>query len=332
MYNVNMGGMLRKGTCVWCVALLLWMVSLSALCGQGVRIGAYNVESLYDTVRNALYDDADYTPWGALHWNTERYNTKLTHLARVIDDLGADILALEEVENETVVHDLVATLHSDYNYIHRTTADRRGMDQALLYRGAVFFPFQIEQRSGSDLLREVLMVRGLLRCDTVTLLVCHLPSQMNDVSMRLRAIGSLRRMVDSLAWRHPTESLIVMGDFNTPPTDRAMRVMAIGPWRESAAHGSELFVSPFLAMSRRGYGSLNYRDRRQLFDYILLNTHASGGAWCGSSRYGIFVRDYMLHPVGRWHGYPIRTFTEGRYTEGYSDHLPVFWDLERATH
>ena len=27
-------------------------------------------------------------------------------------------------------------------------------------------------------------------------------------------------------------------------------------------------------------------------------------------------------------GYPIRTFQAGRYTGGYSDHLPVFLDFE----
>ena len=40
------------------------------------------------------------------------------------------------------------------------------------------------------------------------------------------------------------------------------------------------------------------------------------------------VRDYLIHRSGPWKGYPIRTFQAGRYTGGYSDHLPVFLDFE----
>jgi hypothetical protein len=35
-------------------------------------------------------------------------------------------------------------------------------------------------------------------------------------------------------------------------------------------------------------------------------------------------------PSGK-RGYPLRTFTSGRYTAGYSDHLPVYVVLSRPT-
>lgn len=58
---------------------------------------------------------------------------------RVIDELDADLLLLTEIENESVLRDLMLATSSDYNYIHRHTSDRRGMDIALLYRGSLIF-------------------------------------------------------------------------------------------------------------------------------------------------------------------------------------------------
>ena len=123
--------------------LLIWMLcplaSLHAA-GPGIRIACYNAESLHDTIPDRLIDDGDYTPRGARQWNGERYRLKIGHIARVIDELDADLLLLTEIENESVLRDLMLATSSDYNYIHRHTSDRRGMDIALLYRGSLFFP------------------------------------------------------------------------------------------------------------------------------------------------------------------------------------------------
>ena len=148
--------------------LLIWMLcplaSLHAA-GPGIRIACYNAESLHDTIPDRLIDDGDYTPRGARQWNGERYRLKIGHIARVIDELDADLLLLTEIENESVLRDLMLATSSDYNYIHRHTSDRRGMDIALLYRGSLFFPGRVRQIAGPGLPRELLVVDGRRTAD-----------------------------------------------------------------------------------------------------------------------------------------------------------------------
>ena len=297
-----------------------------------IRIACYNVESLFDTVPDPSAGDAEFTPHSPRRWNTERYRMKINHISRVIDDLDADLLALAEVENEAVVHDLMYAMRSDYNYIHRNSGDPRGMDVVLLYRGSRFFPTRVRQVFGRGLTRSLLTVDGELLGESVTLILCHLPSQMNAARYRAEAFRSLRRTVDSLLTGSPQRKLVVLGDFNAEPDARESRkILHVRPetaLRNAPADPSALYT-PFVGLRRQGYGTLVYRDRRQLFDYILVSgAFASGNGLRYGGRCGIFVRDYLIHRSGPWKGYPIRTFQAGRYTGGYSDHLPVFLDFE----
>lgn len=327
-----------------------------------IRIACYNVESLCDTIADPVSGNAEFTPGGPKRWDTERYRQKIARIARVIDDLGADLLALEEVENEAVVRDLMYAMRSDYNYIHRESGDPRGMDVVLLYRGSRFFPSHIRRIFGKGFTRALLAVDGELLGEPVTIVACHLPSQMNAAKYRAEAYRSLRRTVDSLMIRTPQRKLIVLGDFNTEPDAPELRRIlkiippATGTNRSAGARNTNnrtarpaknreknttrniakgpaagpALYTPFIDLRRRGYGTLAYRDRRQLFDYILFSSgFAAGPGLRYGGHGGIFVRDYLIHRSGALAGYPIRTFRNGRYEGGYSDHLPVFLDFER---
>lgn len=167
-------------------------------------------------------NDSDFTPSGRYRWDAERYRTKLSRIARTIDDAGFDIVALAEVESERAVRDLTATLADDYNFIHRTTSDRRGIDIALLYKGDKFFPSEVSQiPSGTS--REFLFVRGDLIGHETGLLVCHLPSKFNDKSYRTGAAVRLAAVADSLLCKAGCERLLIMGDFNGELHEPAFR-------------------------------------------------------------------------------------------------------------
>ncbi len=301
-----------------------------------VRIAFYNAESLYDTVSPPGSADGAWTPQGERQWDTERYRTKIEHIARVIDDLDADLIAVAEVENENVVRDLMFAMRSDYNYIHRNSRDRRGMDIVLFYKGSLFYPRRARLHAGPGLPREPLVVEGELDGTPLTLMACHLPSLLNRAADRRRALVSLRAAADSIREARPEHALIVLGDFNAAPdSPDPVRILSISPCppegRRRPPEKTDTLLSPFFALSRRGYGSYVYRDRRCLYDHILLSPHlvtdSSKLRYEGSC--GIFVRDYMVHREGRPAGYPLRTFRGRTYLGGYSDHLPVFVDLEK---
>ena len=293
------------------------------------KVAFYNVETFFDTIRNPLTDDADFTPTGAKRWTGVRYHVKLDNIARVIDEMDADILGVAEVENENVVRDLLLTMKSNYNYIHYNTSDRRGMDVALLYRGDKFFPDGSRQIYAKGLGREFLVVWGELAGERVYIVVCHMPSQFNKAETRKRAFDLLRNVVERFLADDPAARVIVMGDFNDVPESGNMRYVlktAAGMSRD----GAPLLFNPFYEMSKAGYGSYVYRDRHRMYDNILLSQGLTGGnVLIYNGVCGVFVRSYMMEHFGPMRGYPFRTFAGRTYKAGFSDHLPVYIYLEK---
>ena len=74
----------------------------------------YNFENFYDTINNTTIDDEEFLPTGAKHYSSSIYNKKVSNLATVVQKIGADInndgpaiLGAVEIENDTVLQDLI---------------------------------------------------------------------------------------------------------------------------------------------------------------------------------------------------------------------------------
>lgn len=296
---------------------------------QQATFAFYNTENLADTVPNPTADDADFTPTGRFRWDTEKYRTKIANIARVIDDLDADIIGLCEVENEEVLRDLMYAAKSSYNYIHRDTRDMRGMDAALLYKGGTFFPTKVWQAGGRGVPREFLVVEGELHGVRVTVVVCHMPSMGNSTSYRNNAAKRLGEFKNELIAADPESVIVLMGDFNASPDSYiAKRLIGISPATQSGGFPPHHFATPFTEPVKKGYGTYVYRDKRMVYDFIAVSPNAlDGGGLRFTSDYGIFAREYLFQSKGIRAGYPLRSFESSRYTGGYSDHLPVFLTL-----
>ena len=293
---------------------------------EAVTVGFYNVENLYDTIPSPFYDDSDYTPRGRNRWDSERYRTKRDNLCRVADAMALDILGLAEVENEAVVRDIVAGAATDYCYIHRTSGDSRGMDLALLYKGDRFIPRSVRQLE-SGFSRQFLYVCGELCGRRVDIILCHLPSRLNDEALRGRVIAKLHAAVDSLVRNDPRACPVVMGDFNAEPRERIMR-NRFGTGRRGP--GGALLFSAMEEARRAGRGSYLYRGRWYMYDNIFLSWRLAAGPEFRSRGGEVFVREWMIASgkEAAAGGTPLRSFRAERYEGGFSDHLPVFCVLE----
>jgi endonuclease/exonuclease/phosphatase family metal-dependent hydrolase len=307
--------------------ILILFVTSTTLFGQKrVSVGFWNVENLYDTIPSLFYDDSAYTPNGTNKWNTERYKTKLKNLSLVLDDMSADVVGLAEVESEVAVRDLVVTLHTDYNYIHRTSGDSRGMDVVLLYKGDKFFPEKVEL-AGSGMRRQFLVVTGELLGEQVTVVVCHLASNLNDYSFRLRSFEALRDLLEKLLKDNPAANILVIGDMNATPGERVVR-KTLGSVRSPY----DFVYSPHWEHYKAGKGSYNYRSRWYLYDWMLVSPALARGRGLVATDAGIFAKEWMTTSTDRGilsPRKPLRTFTSGDYTGGYSDHLPVWVYLRK---
>ena len=103
-----------------------------------------NCENLFDCRHDSLKNDTEFLPDGAYHWTRTRYWQKLDRIGQAILSCGVkeqtwqlpDMVALCEVENDSVLHDLTRRSllrNARYDYVMTNSPDERGIDVALMY-------------------------------------------------------------------------------------------------------------------------------------------------------------------------------------------------------
>ncbi len=318
----------------------------------GVCIGFYNVENLFDTINDPAIRDNDFTPEGSNRWNTERYFEKLENLAEVIQRLGQNltpdgpaVLGLAEVENKTVLEDLAQQekiRDRNYQIVHITSPDPRGMDVAYLYNPTYFeyisykaYPTIVEGRPDFRT-RHQLLLTGNLLGERMHFIVAHWPSRVGGEArsrpLRIVAADIARHIIDSIQEAEPGAKVFLMGDFNDNPNDISIRKHLRSRGDKEGLSEEELF-NPFEDFYRRGIGTNAWRDAWSLFDQILLTPSLLGDDFSELTylRAEVFNRPFLRQPSGRFQGYPFRSFGGGVYLGGYSDHFPVVVFLIRET-
>lgn len=97
-----------------------------------LRVAQMNLWNLYDTINDPKTDDDDYTP------TPEQYAIKLQKIANAIVELGTpDLISLNEIENDTVVQDLInspALKGAGYKFVTSGLNDGRGIRVGVIYR------------------------------------------------------------------------------------------------------------------------------------------------------------------------------------------------------
>lgn len=316
-------------------------------------IGFYNTENFFDTKDNPDKDDDEFTPDGKNHYTERVYGQKLHNIARVIDQLGTDddpygavFIGLAEVENKTVLSDLLAQpelSNRNYRYIIFDGPDPRGINTALLYDYKRFHllhaqPLHVsikDVEGNENATRDILFVSGVLGIDTVHVLVNHWPSRREGAdeseNKRMAVAQVDRRVADSLLNRNASSKIIVMGDLNDDPDDASVVNGLETVADKSAAVNGNLF-NPWFNIYRSGSGTLLFSHHWDLFDQIIISSGLikSSKGHLRFSKASIFERDFLITQYGRFRGYPHRSFAGSHWINGYSDHLPITLSFEKA--
>lgn len=307
-------------------------------------VGFYNIENLYDTIDSPDTDDSEFLPTGSKQWNGERYWRKLDRNARVIAEMGKDlhpqgmaILGLCEVENRTVVEDLVKTTalkDRNYQVVHEDSPDRRGVDVALIHNPELFKvynhrSYRLAMADTSFRTRNQLLVSGVLEGDTTHVIVCHWPSRRGGEKRsepnRKAAAELARHIIDSLLAINSNARIMLMGDLNDDPVNVSVARFARATGDKAKAVDG-VFFNPMYEPYQKGIGTLAWRDSWNLFDQILLSPALVSGVGGDYKYYGvrIFNEGYLRQTDGNFAGYPFRTYVGDNYQDGFSDHFPVF--------
>ncbi|MEI6348411.1 MAG: endonuclease/exonuclease/phosphatase family protein [Bacteroidota bacterium] len=318
---------------------------------NSIRIGFYNMENMYDTENDSLKSDDDFTPDGANRWSKSRYWKKINNMARVISTIGGwdapDIMGMCEVENLKVVKNLIFSeplKKTKYRIIHYDSPDNRGIDVALIYRYDRFrvinsrpieltFPGEPESKT-----RDILYVTGKIvgSNDTLHILVNHWPSRYGGyaatIEKRNRAADVVRQTVDSIRQANSGANVLIMGDLNDYPTDiSVVEHLKAKPSIENTTE-SDLINLMYTYQQAGKIGSHKYQEKWGVLDQIIVSQpllKRKTGLRVAKEGAVIYRADFLLVPDETYLGVKTnRTFIGSRYNGGYSDHLPVFVDLE----
>ena len=310
-------------------------------------IAFYNLENFYDTIHNPMINDEDFTPSGIKHYTKEIYNDKVNNLATVISKIGTEIseagpaiLGVAEIENDTVLTDLIhhpLINHRHYQLIHFNSKDPRGIDVGFLYNPKFFAPEKAEPlfvkipgySKQAFYTRDILYVKGWLAGERIHIYVNHWPSRRGgeERSSPAREAAALvcKNHIQSILQNEPEAKIIVMGDLNDDPDSPSITQTLEAKPSIATTKPGQLF-NPWYQSYQNGIGTLANRDSWGLFDQILISY-----AWLKKSQEGffyqeqhIFSQNFMKENTGRYKNYPMRTWDGNTYRGGYSDHFPTY--------
>lgn len=311
-------------------------------------IAFYNVENLFDPVDDPNKLD-ERSPIMEMNFDRENiYKKKVKNMARVISEIGTDIskntpaiIGLAEVENRQVIDDLAndeALVQKDYGIVHFDSPDARGIDVALMYRKDVFTPVSKskhelkiydDQTRKRIYTRDQLLVSGKLEGELIHVIVNHWPSRRGGEARsrpkRVAAAKLNKRIIDSLQAINPYAKIFTMGDLNDDPTNASVKKVLKAKKDKEDVELKGIY-NPMESFFKKGLGSNAYRDAWSLFDQILITKPLLEKDYSSFRFYkaGIFNAHYLTNKKGRYKGYPLRSFADGGFTNGFSDHFPVY--------
>ena len=304
------------------------------------KVMFYNVENYFDTKDDPDKNDNDFLPEGKKHWTYNKMEEKRNSIAKVITAVGEGtpvaIVGMCEVENDYVLTSLVKyspLKNYGYKFIHYESADKRGIDTALLYDPEQFIPISSKplrkEFKDGKLTRDVLYVSGKTSFgDTLHVFVCHAPSRIGGKNKsehyRVAVMSMVREHTDSIMSINPNANIIIMGDFNDSPIDKSISI-ALGAKPLAEPYETKSLYNMFHQfMSNPFFGTHKYQSEWSILDQIIVSGNLLNSGRLHQENAYIFRAEFLLEEDKKNMSVrPKRTYNGLKYQGGYSDHLPV---------
>lgn len=296
----------------------------------------YNVENLFDTINDPKTIDEEFLPESKLNWNNNTFQKKLNNTAKVISKIdsinGIVIIGLAEIENRFVLNELVKakTLKKKkYQIIHNESPDERGIDVALLYQKCFYKPLKNEFLKVENPIdtsfktREILYSFGLIdKKDTLHIFVNHWSSrrggQEKSENFRILAAQLLKGKCDQILSKNINAKILIMGDFNDYPDNKSIYEVL------DAKEANSSFINLGYQVHKNGNGSTSYDGKWGLLDQIIVSNGILNSQKLKSNQLQVFKPEWLLFKRKNGETSPNRSVAGGKFTGGFSDHLPVY--------
>jgi len=241
-----------------------------------------------------LYDnpdkvaDEDFTPKGKNEWTRKRLDKKINDLSKVIAAIGGGkapaLLGLSEVENSLVLDELLdapAFAKGQFEYLHKDSPDRRGIDVCLVYDKKavkiinweaikIDFPKEPDYTSRDIVYANVEFTNG----ENAHIFINHWPSRYGGRAesepRRLRAAEVVLQKMKKIT-KNSNAKIILMGDFNDEPTNKSLREIIAVANSKDELETRNLFNTCNHLLSDSTKGTYNYRGSWSFLDQIIIS-------------------------------------------------------------
>ena len=310
----------------------------------------WNVENLFDVkdaplerrpekIRSKIKADLS-------EWTASILNQKLANLASVISRInqgeGPDILGLCEIENQYVLEKLIEHLDApdrNYGIVHHDMSDNRGIDVAFIFdqnkytfnQEEFFHHTVIKRYPTREIVQATLTTQ---KGNDLVLVGNHWPSrsggQYESEPYRMITGETLSYFMERIQEEKGSDTaVIVMGDFNDEPFNRSLTDYAQSVIdRNKVVYGRNPYLYnlmwPILGGRQASYV---FSGAPIMLDQFMVSkgiAKKSGKYELDESTVRLEIFDGMTK--GRY-SQPIRFGQKNPNLSGYSDHLPISFEL-----
>jgi endonuclease/exonuclease/phosphatase family metal-dependent hydrolase len=309
------------------------------------KVASYNVENLFD-MHYSGHEYVEYIPNSKFGWNKITYQKKLQNISKVIYDLHADIIGLEEIESKQALLDLRKFIKKrGLVYRYFAIADKKDstVKVAILSRYQITKTREIKV-SYLNKYRDILEIHLLIAGKKLIIFVNHWKSKSGPESERIKYAKALKKRLSVIP---KNKDYIVLGDFNSnyneyitirhnKKLNNTRGKTGINDILQTKIDGKmttkndvktncNLLYNLWMDLPLGQRYSYIYHGEKDTIDNILIPCsmlNKSSISYIQNS-FNVFKPPYLFKNglVKRWE----RRYGYGKFTGiGYSDHLPIY--------
>ncbi len=326
--------------------LAIFLCLVTSIEAKTFKVASYNVENLFDLTMDGT-EYPEYIPNTGCGWNKDIANIKFTNIARVIKDICADVVALQEVESKNaliILHDRLKASGVDYPYLE--IADSK----ATAVKCAVISKFPIVEKEeiqvDNKVARNILKIRLNVDGNFITLFINHWKSKKGPESVRIDCAKTLSREIDKLK---ENVDFVLLGDFNSDyneyKTFRNSKKLndtygitgvnhILKTIKDSKMVNEKILITQasnkylynlWLEVSKNRRWSYNFFGKKGSPDNIILSKglYDDKGISYVDNSFNKFQPEYLFNEKAVYRWQRAKRGMGRHLGKGYSDHLPV---------
>ena len=309
-----------------------------------LKIATYNVENLFDLEKKG-YKYKEYEPFGKSLWNKKNYKIKLNNITRIIVDIDADIISLQEVHSLKALKDLRLILKQKglyYKYYSIADKKKTAIKVAILSKIPFIYSKELEV-TYSYKYRNILETKFKVNKEEFYIFNNHWKAKSGPESMRITSAKVLKKRIIQIGY---DKNIILLGDFNSHYEENKLFIRnrkhndtngktGINDVLKSkhqvlsanqVKYTKNSFYNLWYDTKNENRYSYMFRGKKEAMDNILISQSLlkQNNMYYKLNSISNFSKDYLLYK----NKYPLRwKISKGKIPmhkgKGYSDHLAV---------